>query len=103
MENLFSTEVMLAVMGIFATIISGIGWLIKHFIQKRDERQQKVFEERNKERTKIEDRVTKLERKTELQDKHIRNITVIAMRCTNPDCKTKDAVAEYVNNNIDEG
>ena len=54
---------MLAVVGIFATIISGIGWLIKHFIQKRDERQQKVFEERNKERTKIEDRVTKLERK----------------------------------------
>ena len=103
MENLFSTEVMLAVVGIFATIISGIGWLIKHFIQKRDERQQKVFEERNKERTKIEDRVTKLERKTELQDKHIRNITVISMKCDKPDCPTKNAVAAYISNNFDEG
>lgn len=94
---------MLAVVGIFATIISGIGWLIKHFIQKRDERQQKVLEERNKERTKIEDRVTKLERKTELQDKHIRNITVISMKCDKPDCPTKNAVAAYISNNFDEG
>ena len=103
MEGIFSTEVVLAIVGIFATIVSGIGWLVKHFIQKRDERQKTIFEERNKERTKIEDRVTKLEKKTEIQDKHIRNITVLAMKCTHPDCKTKDAVAEYVNNNIDEG
>lgn len=103
MENLFSTEVILAVIGVISTIIAGIGAVGKHFLNKRDEEQKQIFNERNKEREEIKQNVTNLQKDVKQLNKHIRNITVISMKCDKPDCPTKNAVAAYISNNFDEG
>lgn len=80
-----STEVILA---IIAAVVSGIGYLTKYILRKRDEAQKRVFEQRDKDKAQIKADITELK-------KDVRNISAIVLKCDNPDCQAKKMLAEY--------
>lgn len=80
-----STEIILA---IITAVVSGIGYLTKHILNKRDEAQKRVFEQRDKDKAQIKADITELK-------KDVRNISAIVLKCDNPDCQAKKMLAEY--------
>lgn len=80
-----STEIILA---IITAVASGIGYLTKHILNKRDEAQKRVFEQRDKDKAQIKADITELK-------KDVRNISAIVLKCDNPDCQAKKMLAEY--------
>lgn len=80
-----STEIILA---IITAIVSGIGYLTKYILNKRDEAQKRVFEQRDKDKAQIKADITELK-------KDVRNISAIVLKCDNPDCQAKKMLAEY--------
>lgn len=80
-----NTEVILAIIG---AVVSGIGYLTKYILGKRDEAQKRVFEQRDKDKAQIKADITELK-------KDVRNISAIVLKCDNPDCQAKKMLAEY--------
>ena len=80
-----STEIILAIIG---AVVSGIGYLTKYILNKRDEAQKRVFEQRDKDKAQIKADITELK-------KDVRNISAIVLKCDNPDCQAKKMLAEY--------
>jgi len=80
-----STEIMLAIIG---AVVSGIGYLTKYILNKRDEAQKRVFEQRDKDKAQIKADIAELK-------KDVRNISAIVLKCDNPDCQAKKMLAEY--------
>jgi len=80
-----STEIMLAIIG---AVVSGIGYLTKYILNKRDEAQKRVFEQRDKDKAQIKADIAELK-------KDVRNISAIVLKCDNPDCRAKKMLAEY--------
>lgn len=80
-----STEVILTIIG---AVVSGIGYLTKHILNKRNEAQKRVFEQRDKDKAQIKADITELK-------KDVRNISAIVLKCDNPDCQAKKMLAEY--------
>lgn len=80
-----STEIILA---IITAVVSGIGYLTKYILNKRDEAQKRVFEQRDKDKAQIKADITELK-------KDVRNISAIVLKCDNPDCQAKKMLAEY--------
>lgn len=80
-----STEIILA---IITAVASGIGYLTKYILNKRDEAQKRVFEQRDKDKAQIKADITELK-------KDVKNISAIVLKCDNPDCQAKKMLAEY--------
>lgn len=80
-----STEIILAIV---TAVVSGIGYLTKYILGKRDEAQKRVFEQRDKDKAQIKADITELK-------KDVRNISAIVLKCDNPDCQAKKMLAEY--------
>lgn len=80
-----STEIILAIV---TAVVSGIGYLTKYILNKRDEAQKRVFEQRDKDKAQIKADITELK-------KDVRNISAIVLKCDNPDCQAKKMLAEY--------
>jgi len=76
---------MLAIIG---AVVSGIGYLTKYILNKRDEAQKRVFEQRDKDKAQIKADIAELK-------KDVRNISAIVLKCDNPDCQAKKMLAEY--------
>lgn len=85
LETIFTKEV---VMALVAAIISGIGWLVKHWWNRKEEERKTEMEERNKRREAIEDRLTKVEKDSKMFQSMI-------LSCEHPDCQVKKALADY--------
>lgn len=79
------TEIILAIV---TAVVSGIGYLTKYILNKRDEAQKRVFEQRDKDKAQIKADITELK-------KDVRNISAIVLKCDNPDCQAKKMLAEY--------
>lgn len=80
-----STEIILAIV---TAVVSGIGYLTKYILKKRDEAQKRVFEQRDKDKAQIKADITELK-------KDVKNISAIVLKCDNPDCQAKKMLAEY--------
>lgn len=80
-----STEIILAIV---TAVVSGIGYLTKYILRKRDEAQKRVFEQRDKDKAQIKADITELK-------KDVRNISAIVLKCDNPNCQAKKMLAEY--------
>lgn len=80
-----STEIILAIV---TAVVSGIGYLTKYILNKRDEAQKRVFEQRDKDKAQIKADITELK-------KDVRNISAFVLKCDNPDCQAKKMLAEY--------
>ena len=92
MENLFSTEVILAVL---SAIAGGVAWLVKHYIAKKDEEQKRIFEERDRDKQEIKQNIKDLQSDVKEVKKHLRNVSAMVLKCENPECPTKKALADY--------
>lgn len=82
------TEIVLAIIGAVVSGIAGVWKAIQWFIERRDEQQKKVFEQRDKDKAQIKADITELK-------KDVRNISAIVLKCDNPDCQAKKMLAEY--------
>ena len=82
---------------IVAAVIGGVRYLVKYILNKRDEAQKKVFEERDKERAEIKERINKVEKKADKTEKQLHNVIGMIIKCDDPDCPTKKVLANYWN------
>lgn len=69
-------------------IIAGIGFLVKHILNKRDERHREEIEERDRRRDEIEKSINEL-KKDNLK------LQAELLGCENPDCPAKRVMADY--------
>lgn len=95
MEGIFSTEVVLA---IIAALSAGIGYLGKWFLNKRDEAQKRVFEQRDKDKAEIRENIETLKGEVADVKKDVRDISAIILECDNPSCTAKKKLAEHWRN-----
>lgn len=92
MEGIFSTEVVLA---IITAVSGGVAYLAKYILNKRDEAQKRLFEQRDKDKAEIKGNITNLQNDMKTVKKHLHNVSAMVMKCDNPDCPTKKKLAEY--------
>lgn len=92
MEETANTNLYVYILGpIVTAVIAGIGFLIKHFLNKRDEKHREEIEERDRRRDEIEQSIKELKRD---------NLKLQAelLGCENPDCPAKRVMADYYRN-----
>lgn len=76
---------------ILSAMIGGVAWYTKHFIEKRDEAQNKVFEQRDKDKAEMKKDISDLK-------KDVNNMIGIVLSCDKPDCPSKKLLGEYIAN-----
>lgn len=77
------------IIGLVLTVLSGVGWLVKYFLQERDKKRKEEMTERNKRREQIENSVLQLH-------EDVDNLQAIILECKQPDCESKKAMADYL-------
>lgn len=92
MDNIVTPAI---VTTIVTAIIGGIGYLTKYILNKRDEAQKRVFEERDKDKEEIKGDIDNLKSDVKSLKRHVHNVSAIILKCDNPDCPTKAKLAEY--------
>lgn len=92
MEGIFSTEVVLA---IITAVSGGVAYLAKYILNKRDEAQKRVLEQRDKDKAEIKENITNLQNDMKNVKKHLRNVSAMVMKCEHEDCPTKKILADY--------
>lgn len=85
------TMIVSVIAPVVLSIVGGIGWFIKHQLEKVEKKQEAQMQERNKEREQI---------KTDIKDlqEDVRNIASIVIGCENPNCPSRRKLADYFNN-----
>lgn len=86
------TMIVSVIAPVVMAIVGGIGWFIKHQLEKVEKKHETEIEERNKEREQI---------KTDIKDlqEDVRNIASIVIGCEHTNCPSRKKLAEYFNNN----
>lgn len=86
------TMIVSVIAPVVMAIVGGVGWFIKHQLEKVEKKHETEIEERNKEREHI---------KTDIKDlqEDVRNIASIVIGCEHPNCPSRKKLAEYFNNN----
>lgn len=92
MENLITPGI---VTTIVAAVISGIAYIVKYILNKRDEAQKRVFEQRDKDKEEIKGNIATLQKDVKTLKRHVHNVSAMVLKCDNPDCPTKQKLAEY--------
>lgn len=92
MEDIFSPAI---VTTIVTAAIGGIGFLVKYVLNKRDENQKRVFEERDKDKAEIKENIATLQKDVKNLKRHVHNVSAMVLKCDNPNCPTKEKLAEY--------
>lgn len=92
MEGIFSTEVIMAVV---SAVIGGVAWLVKRYFEKKDEEQKRIFAERDADKAAIKENIKELQNDVSNVKKHLRNVSAMVLKCENPECPTKKALADY--------
>lgn len=80
---------------IVTAIIGGIGYLVKYILNKRDENQKRIFEERDKDKAEIKENITNLQSDMKKVKKHLKDVSAMVLKCEHPDCPTKKILADY--------
>lgn len=85
------TMIVSVIAPVVLSIVGGIGWFIKHQLEKVEKKHDNEIEERNKEREQI---------KTDIKDlkEDVRNIASIVIGCEHPNCPSRKLLAEYYKN-----
>lgn len=88
------TMIVSVIAPVVLSIVGGIGWFIKHQLEKVEKKHDNEIEERNKEREQI---------KTDIKDlqEDVRNIASIVIGCEHPNCPSRRLLAEYYKNKGD--
>lgn len=92
MDSILTPEIMALIV---PSVIAGIGFLVKYILNKRDEAQKKVFEERDKDKAEMKEDITNLKKDVKELKRHNHNITAMVLKCKHPDCETKEMLAQY--------
>lgn len=94
-----------------AALISGCAWLVKHYIEKSEERQRKKeeekeaarkleIEERNVARQKIQDDIAELKSEVKTTRHEVRSLQIKIMTCKHEDCPNKAILAEELEKEV---
>ena len=92
MENVITPEIMAIIV---PSVLAGIGFLGKYVLNKRDEAQKRVFEQRDKDKEDIKNRIVKLEKKATRFENQLHNVMGMIIKCEDPECPTKKILANY--------
>lgn len=98
MENFFSTEVILAIIGAVSAGLTGIAGLVKWVLNRRDEAQKKVFEARDKDKSEMKEDINALKGEVKGLKRHVNNLIAIVLKCKNQECPSKESLAAYLEN-----
>ena len=81
---------------IVLAVISGIGFLVKYVLSKRDEAHKEEMEERNRQRDEIKERQDAQEEKINSIERDLVKAQSLMMSCDHTDCKVKGMWVNYL-------
>lgn len=81
---------------IVSALIGGAAWLVKYILNKRDENQKRIFEERDRDKQHIKDTIEKLEVKVENTSKELKNMQALIIGCEHEDCPNRARLRDYL-------
>ena len=81
---------------IVLAVISGIGFLTKYILGKRDEKHREEMEDRNRQRDEIKERQNIQEEKINNIERDLLKAQSLMMSCEHQECKVKDLWANYL-------
>lgn len=93
MENLLSTEVVLA---LIASVGGGIAWIVKYILNKRDENQKRVFAERDRDKQAIKDDIASLKNEVKETRNELKDFQAMIVGCEHPDCPNRMKMRDYL-------
>lgn len=90
------TMIVSVIAPVVLSIVGGIGWFIKHQLEKVEKKQEAQMQERNIEREAIKNDIKDLQ-------EDVRNIASIVIGCEHPNCPSRKLLAEYYKNKSEKG
>lgn len=93
MDGIFSTEVVLALIG---SLGGGVAFIVKYILRKRDENQKRIFEERDKDKQEIRNTINKLEVKVDSTSRELKNMQALIIGCEHEDCPNRLRLRDYL-------